>query len=75
MKKTLTILLSAILMVMGCAVSVYAEDDEGIEADKNEAGEGDSDDEEEKNSVPGFEFAFALGASLAAARLMKARLL
>jgi protein involved in sex pheromone biosynthesis len=79
MKKTLVILLAAILMVMACAVSVYAEDDEDNEADdvegadENEAGEGDSGDDEKENSVPGFEFAFAAGAAIAAVRLIKAR--
>ena len=75
MKKTLAILLAAIFMIMACAVSVYADDDEGNEADENEAGEGDSGDDEKENSVPGFEFAFAAGAALAAARLIKARIL
>ena len=75
MKKTLAILLAAIFMIMACAVSVYADDDEGKEADENEAGEGDSGDDEKENSVPGFEFAFAAGAAIAAARLIKARLL
>ncbi len=40
MKKTLAILLAAIFMIMACAVSVYADDDEGNEANENEAGEG-----------------------------------
>ena len=75
MKKTLAILLAAIFMIMACTVSVYADDDEGKEADENAAGEGDSGDDEKENSVPGFEFAFAAGAAIAAARLIKARLL
>ena len=75
MKKTLAILLAAIFMIMACAESVYADDDEGKEADENTAGEGDSGDDEKENSVPGFEFAFAAGAAIAAARLIKARLL
>jgi hypothetical protein len=62
-------------MIMACAVSVYAEYDEGNEANENEAGEGNSGDDEKENSVPGFEFAFAAGAALAAARPIKARLL
>jgi len=74
-KKTLAILLAAIFMIMACAVSVYAEYDEGNEANENEAGEGNSDDDEKENSVPGFEFAFAVGAALAAARFIKARML
>jgi hypothetical protein len=73
MKKTLAILLAAIFMVMACTISVYA-DDEGDEADENEAGEGDSGDDEKENSVPGFEFAFAAGAAIAAARFLRARL-
>ena len=73
MRKTLAILLASIFIVMACAVSVYADDDEGNEA--NEAGEGDSEDDEKENSVPGFEFAFAAGAALASARLIKARIL
>jgi protein involved in sex pheromone biosynthesis len=75
MKKTLAILLAAIFMIMACAESVYADDDEGDEADENEAGEENSGDDEKENSVPGFEFAFAAGAAIAAARLIKARLL
>jgi Spy/CpxP family protein refolding chaperone len=74
MKKTLAILLAAILMILACAASVYADDEESNEAYKNEAGEGDSGDGEKENSVPGFEFAFAAGAAIAAARLIKARL-
>jgi protein involved in sex pheromone biosynthesis len=73
MKKTLAILLAAILMILAGAVSVYA-DDESNEADKNEAGEGDSGDDEKENSVPGFEFLFAAGAAMAAARFLRARL-
>ena len=75
MKKPLAILLASIFMIMACAVSVYADDDEGKEADENKAGEGDSGDDEKENSVPGFEFAFAAGAAIAAVRLIKARLL
>jgi hypothetical protein len=74
MKKTMAILLAAIIMIMAGAVSVYADDDESNEADKNEAGEGDSGDDEKENSVPGFEFVFAAGAAIASARLIKARL-
>jgi len=75
MKKTLAILLAAIFMIMACAISVYADDDEGKEADENKEGKGDSVDDEKENSVPGFEFAFAAGAAIAVARLIKARLL
>ena len=74
MKKTLAILLAAIFMIMAGAVSVYADDEESNEADKNEAGEGDSGDDEKENSVPGFEFLFAAGAAIAAARFLRARL-
>ncbi|MDD4447626.1 MAG: hypothetical protein PHN61_08110 [Methanothrix sp.] len=74
MKKTLTILLAAIFMIMACAVPVYADDDEGNEADEKEAGEGGSDDDENENRVPGFEFALAGGAAIAAARLLRSRL-
>jgi hypothetical protein len=74
MKKTLTILLAAIFMIMACVAPVFADDDEGNEADENEAGEGGSDDDEKENSVPGFEFALAGGAAIAAARFLKARL-
>ena len=75
MRKTLAILLASIFMIMACAVLVYADDDEGKEAEENKASEGDSGDDEKENSVPGFEFAFAAGAAIAAARLIKARLL
>lgn len=75
MKKTLAILLAAIFMIMACAISVYADDDEGKEADENKEDKGDSVDVEKENSVPGFEFAFAAGAAIAVARLIKARLL
>ena len=75
MKKPLAILLASIFMIMACAVSVYADDDEGKEANENEAGEGDSEDDEKENSVPGFEFAVAAGAALVAARLIKVHLL
>jgi hypothetical protein len=75
MRKILAILLASIFMIMACAVSVYADDDEGKEAEEKKAGEGDSGDDEKENSVPGFEFAFAAGAAIAAARLIKARLL
>jgi hypothetical protein len=71
MKKTLAILLAAIFMIMACAVSVYADDDEDNEAAESEAGEGDSGDDEKENSVPGFELPFAFGAAIAAARLIK----
>ena len=79
MKKTLAILLAAIFMIMNCAVSVYADDDEGDEADdeadEKETAEGDSGNDEKENSVPGFEFAFAAVAAIAATRLIKDRML
>jgi len=74
MKKTLTILLAAIFMIMACIAPVFADDDEGDEADENEAGQGDSGDDKKETSVPGFEFALGVGAAIAAARLIKARL-
>jgi hypothetical protein len=74
MKKTLIILLAAIFMIMAFAVSVYADNDESNEADENEAAEGNSDDDEKENSVPGFEFALAGGAAIAAARFLRVRL-
>jgi hypothetical protein len=70
MKKTMAILLAAILMIMAGAVSVYADDDEGND---NVAGEGNSGDDEKENSAPGFEFVFAAGAAITAARLIRAR--
>jgi hypothetical protein len=75
MRKILAILLASIFMIMACAVSVYADDDEGKEAEENKASEGDSGDDEKENSVPGFEFAVAAGAALVAARLIKVHLL
>jgi hypothetical protein len=74
MKKTMAILLAAIFMVMAGAVSVYADDDEGNEADENEIDEGDSGDDEKENSMPGFDFVFAGGALMAAARFLRASL-
>jgi hypothetical protein len=71
MKKTLAFLLAAIFMIMACIAPVFADEDEGNE---NEAGEGGSDNDEKENSVPGFEFALGVGAAIAAARLLKARL-
>jgi hypothetical protein len=71
MKKTLTILLAAIFMIMACIAPVFADDDEGDEADENEAEQGGSDDNEKENSVPGFEFALAGGAAIAAARFLR----
>ncbi|MDD2836683.1 MAG: hypothetical protein PHY05_11130 [Methanothrix sp.] len=68
--KALTILLAAIFMIMACIAPVYADDDE---ADENEAGEGGSGDDEKENSVPGFEFAFASGVLIAAARFLRSR--
>jgi len=37
-------------------------------------GEGDSGDDEKEKSVPGFEFVFAAGTAIAAARLIRVRL-
>jgi hypothetical protein len=71
MKKTLTILLAGLLMIMASAAVVYAEEEEedGAEgAEENEPGEGESGEEEE-NSIPGFELSFA-AAALGGARLL-----
>lgn len=77
MKKTLTIFLAALLTILACTVTVYADDDaEGDDADESEESEtgGDgSDDDDGKNSTPGFELTFA-AAALLAARHIKARL-
>lgn len=74
MKWIMTVLLAAFVMLMAFAAPVYANDDEGDEANENEAGSEDSG-EDEKESAPGFEFAFAGAAALAAARLLKSRML
>ena len=67
MNKILAILLAGLLMIMATATIVYAEEEkEGAEvAEENET-------EEEANSVPGFEIAFA-AAGLGAARLLRYR--
>ena len=70
----MTILLAAFIMLMAAAAPMYAEEDEGNEADETEAGSEDAG-EDEKESTPGFEVAFAAVAALTAARLLKARLL
>jgi Spy/CpxP family protein refolding chaperone len=72
MKKMLTILLAALLTILACTVTVYADDDESDDAD--ESGEADSggegsDDDDNKNSTPGFELTFAAVALLAAKRI------
>ncbi len=75
MKWFMKILLAAFIMLVASLAPVYADDDEGNEgADENEADSGDSGDDE-KESAPGFEFAFAVGGALAAARILKARAL
>jgi hypothetical protein len=68
MKCFMTVLLAAFIMLLATAAPVVADEDEGNEANENEA-----DSEEE--SAPGFEVAFAGVASLAVARLLKARIL
>jgi hypothetical protein len=74
MKRFMTVLLAAFIMLMAAAATAYAEEDEGNEADETETGSEDSA-EDEKESTPGFEVAFAAAAALTAARLLKARLL
>lgn len=70
MKKIIALLLTAILMLMASAAPVWADEDEKDEAAENEAGEESGDEKE--NSMPGFEFAFAVAGALAAARLLRA---
>ena len=72
MNKILAILLAGLLMIMATATIVYAEEEEeGAEvAEENETDENET--EEEANSVPGFEIAFA-AAGLGAARLLRYR--
>lgn len=76
-RYSLTILLAALLTILACTVTVYADDDvEGDDADESDGSEtgGDgSDDDDGENSTPGFELAFA-AAALLAARHIKARL-
>ena len=75
MKWFMKILLAAFIMLVTSTAPVYADDDEGNEeANGSEADSGDSGDDE-KESAPGFEFAFAVAGALAAARLLKARVL
>ena len=73
MKWFMKILLAAFIMFVASAAPVYADDDEGNEANENESGSDSEDDE--KESTPGFEVAFAVAGALAAARLFKARVL
>ena len=70
MNKILAILLAGLLMIMATATMVYAEDDEedGAEA-ADENGAEDNEDDQQANSIPGFEIAFA-AAGLGAARLL-----
>jgi hypothetical protein len=44
----------------------------GLNFFENEAGEGNLDDDEKKNGVPGFELTFAGGAAMAATRFLRA---
>ena len=75
MKWFMKILLAAFIMLVTSTAPVYADDDEGDEgANGSEADSGESGDDE-KESAPGFEFAFAVAGALAAARLLKARVL
>lgn len=73
MKWIVTVLLAAFVMLMAFAAPVYAEEDVGDEANENEEGSEEAGEAEEE-STPGFEVAFA-AAALAAARLLKARML
>jgi hypothetical protein len=85
MKWFMKILLAAFIMFVASAAPVYADDDEGNEA--NENGSGSDSEDDEKESTPGFEVAFAVAfavafevafavaGALAAARLFKARVL
>lgn len=75
MKLFMKILLAAFIVLVTSTAPVYADDDEGNEgADGSEADSGESGDDE-KESAPGFEFAFAVGGAIAAARLLKGRVL
>ena len=73
MKWFMKILLAAFIMLVTTAAPIYAEDDEGNEADEN--GSGSDSEDDEKESTSGFEFAFAVAGALAAARILKARML
>lgn len=82
MKWFMIILLAAFITLVAFAAPVYSNEDEGDEANEidesNEANENESGSEsedDEKESTPGFEFAFAVAGALAAARLLKARML
>jgi hypothetical protein len=77
MKRFMIILLAAFIMLVTSAAPVYAEDDdEGNEANEaDESGSGSDSEDDERESTPGFEFAFAVGGALVAARLLKARVL
>lgn len=74
MRWIMTVLLAAFVMLMAFAAPVYAEEDDGDEANENEEGSEEAGETEEE-STPGFEVAFAVAAALAAARLLKARML
>jgi len=74
MKWIMTVLLAAFVMLMAFAAPVYAEEDVGDEANEHEEGSEEAGEAEEE-STPGFEVAFAAAAALAAARILKARML
>jgi PGF-CTERM protein len=74
MKLFMKILLAAFIMLVASLAPVYADDDEGNEG-ANENGSGSDSEDDEKESTPGFEVAFAVAGALAAARLLKARVL
>lgn len=76
MKRFMIILLAAFITLLAFAAPVYSNEDEGDEANEaDENGSGSDSEDDEKESTPGFEFAFAIGGALAAARLLKARAL
>ena len=76
MKWFMKILLAAFIMLVTTAAPVYADEDEGNEANEaDENGSGSDSEDDEKESTPGFEFAFAVGGAMAAARLLKAKVL
>jgi hypothetical protein len=73
MKRFMTVLLAAFIMLVAAATIAYAEEGEGNEANETETDSEDSG--EEGNETPGFEVAFAAAAALTAARHLKNRLL
>jgi hypothetical protein len=72
MKRFMTVLLAAFIMLVAAATIAYAEEGEDNGANDNETDSEDSG--EEGNETPGFEVAFAAAAALTAGRLLKIRL-